>query len=120
MVLAHVLSTFGESGRTIIGLPDRTEFGALIGPLTITLALLAALLRPIRRFGEALCMTGDEGAERPAVLFVGVDRDGDMVIGGDNARLSNMDILCCGLGWCIMIFGTLSFRSDESVSADNL
>lgn len=79
-----------------MGLPDRTDDGALIGPLTRTLALLAALLRPIRRL--ALWMTGDEGAERPAVLFVGVDRDGDSVIGGDSDRLSSMGILCCGLG----------------------
>lgn len=110
-----MFNTFGESGRTITGLPDRTEVGALIGPLTITLALLAALLRPIRRFGDALRMTGDEGAERPAVLFVGVDRDEDMVKGGDNARFSSMGILCCGLGWCTMISGTGKYLSTDNL-----
>ena len=115
-----MFNTFGESGRTITGLPDLTEVGALIGPLTITLALLAALLRPIRRFGDALRMTGDEGAERPTDLFVGVDRDENMVIGGDSARFSSMGILCCGLGWCTMISGTLSFRSGKSLSTDIL
>lgn len=80
----------------MIGLPERAEVGALIGELTMTLALLAARRRPIRSAGDAFRITGDAGADRPDVLLVGVERD------SDNVRLegwlSSMGILCWGLG----------------------
>lgn len=80
----------------MIGLLERAEVGALIGELTMTLALLAARRRPIRMAGDAFRITGDEGADRPDVLLVGVERDSDNVRLED--WLSSMGILCCGLG----------------------
>jgi hypothetical protein len=94
--MAQVFNTLGESGRVMIGLLERAEVGALIGELTMTLALLAARRRPIRMAGDAFRITGDEGADRPDVLLVGVERDSDNVRLED--WLSSMGILCCGLG----------------------
>lgn len=80
------------------GLPERAEPGAAIGELTMTLALLVARRRPMLRIvGDAFRMTGDDGADLPVVLLVGVDRDGVRVI-LDDGWLSSMGILCCGLG----------------------